>query len=77
MHEVLQAVILEWVAMLSSRRSVSGTEPESLMSPVLLIRFFSTNTTWEAQKRRDKGLKFLVKLTVSAKMYNKDNMLNN
>jgi len=38
---------------------------------------YADNTTWEAQKRRDKGLKFLVKLTVSAKMYNKDNMLNN
>ena len=52
-------------------------KPESLMPPALLSRFFSTNTTWEAQKRGDKGLKFLVKLTVSAKIYNKDNMLNN
>ena len=27
-----------------------GTEPMSLMSPVLAVRFFTTSTTWEAQK---------------------------
>ena len=27
-----------------------GIEPMSLMSPVLAVRFFTTSTTWEAQK---------------------------
>ena len=27
----------------------SGTEPESLMSPALAGRFFTTNATWEAK----------------------------
>jgi len=51
-HGVLQARILEWVAMPSSRVSSSpGIEPTSLMSPALADGFFTTSTTWEAQKK--------------------------
>ena len=48
-HGILQARILEWVAMLSSRGS---SRPEidamSLASPALAGRFFITSTTWQA-----------------------------
>ena len=48
-HGILQARILEWVAMPSSRGSPDpGIEPTSLMSPALAGRFFTTNTPWEA-----------------------------
>ena len=51
-HGILQARILEWVAMPSSRgsswpRDQTGT---SLMSPALAGRFFTTSTTWGALK---------------------------
>ena len=47
---VLQARILEWVAMPSSRDFPNpGTEPTSLMSPALVGGFLTTNATWEAQ----------------------------
>ena len=39
-HGILQARILEWVAVPSSR--------ESLMSPALAGRFFTPSATWEA-----------------------------
>ena len=46
-HGILQARILEWVAMSSSRGSSHpGIEPVSLMSPALAGRFFTTSTTW-------------------------------
>ena len=46
---VLQARILEWVAMPSySRSSNSGIESESLISPALTSGFFITSATWEA-----------------------------
>ena len=45
-HGILQARILEWVAMPSS--SNPGIEPTSLMSPELAGGFFTTSTTWEA-----------------------------
>ena len=46
-HGILQARILEWVAMASSRDLPnSGIKPESLMSPALAGRFFTTNTTY-------------------------------
>ena len=49
-HGILQAGILEWVAMPSSRGSSHlGIEPTSLMSPAWEGRFFTTSTTWEAQ----------------------------
>ena len=45
---ILQARILEWVAMPSSwGSSRPGIEPMSLMSPALTSRFFTTSTTWE------------------------------
>ena len=43
--EILQAKILEWVAMPSSRGSSWSA---SLMSPALVGRFFTTSTTWQA-----------------------------
>ena len=47
-HRILQARILEWVAMPSSRDLPnSGIEPVSLMTPALAGRFFTTSTTWE------------------------------
>ena len=48
-HGILQAKILEWVAMPSSGDLPDpGNEPVFLMSPVLAGRFFSTSATWEA-----------------------------
>ena len=44
LHGILQARILEWVAMSSSRESSDpGIKPVSLMSPALADRFFNTN----------------------------------
>ena len=37
-HEILQAIILEWVA---------RAEPTSLASPALAGRFFTTSVTWK------------------------------
>ena len=42
---ILQARILEWLPFPLPN---SGMEPESLMSPALAGRFFTTNTIWEA-----------------------------
>ena len=44
-HGILQARILEWVAISYSRGS---SQPRSLMSSALADRFFTTRTTWEA-----------------------------
>ena len=50
-HEILQARILGWVAMPSSRGSShSGAEPESLVSPVWTGRFFTISVTWASLK---------------------------
>ena len=52
-HGILQARVLEWVAMPSSRDSNlpnSGIKPASLMSPAFAGGFFTTRTTWEAQE---------------------------
>ena len=47
-HGILQARILEWVAISCSRGSSHpGTEPTSLMSPALAGGFFTTSTTQE------------------------------
>ena len=46
-HEILQARILEWAAMPSSRGS---SQPRDLLSPALAGRFFSSSATWEAPK---------------------------
>ena len=46
---ILQARILEWVAISSFRGSSNpGVEPRSLMSPAPAVRFFTTSATWEA-----------------------------
>ena len=48
-HGILQARILEWVAMPSSRDLPDpGMELSSLSSTALAGRFFTTNATWEA-----------------------------
>ena len=48
-HGILQARILEWVAMPSSRGLPDpGIKPASRMSPSLAVRFFTSSTTWEA-----------------------------
>ena len=51
-HWILQARILQWVAMPSFRDlPYPGMEPMFPVSPTLAGRFFTTNTTWEAQMR--------------------------
>ena len=48
-HGILQARILEWVAMPSSRDLPNpGIEPASLTSPVLAGRFLTSSATWVA-----------------------------
>jgi len=48
-HGILQAKILEWVAVPSSRGpSHPRTESVSLMSPALVGGFFTTSAIWEA-----------------------------
>ena len=48
-QEILQARILEWVALLLSRDLPDpGIKPVSLTSPRLAGRFFTTSTTREA-----------------------------
>ena len=50
-HGILQARILEGVAMPFSRGlPYSGIEPKSLTSPALAGRFFTTSATWEASR---------------------------
>ena len=50
-HGILQAKMLEWVAMPSSRGSSNpGIESMSLMYPALAGGFFTTSATWEAPK---------------------------
>ena len=51
-HRSLQAGILEWVAVPSSRGlSDPGIESTSLTSPALAGGFFTTSATWEAHRR--------------------------
>ena len=48
-HRILQARMLEWVAMPSIGGSFNpGIKPASLMSPALAGGFFTTSATWEA-----------------------------
>ena len=52
-RQILQARILEWVAMPSIRDLPdSGIEPMSFMSPALAGGVFTTSNTWEAPKRK-------------------------
>ena len=49
-HRILQARILEWIAMPFSRGESlpnPGIEPMSPMSPALAGGFFTTSATWE------------------------------
>ena len=49
-HGILQARILEWVAMPSSRDLPDpGIQPTFLPSPALADKIFTTSATWEAQ----------------------------
>ena len=48
-HGILQARLLEWVAMPSSRDLPDpGIESVPLLSPALASGFFTTSATWEA-----------------------------
>ena len=48
-HGILQARILEWVAMPSPGDLPDpGIKPTSLMSPALAGKFFTTSITWKA-----------------------------
>ena len=74
-HGILQARILEWVVMPSSRGS-SPTQGSNLhlLSFVLAARFFTTSTIWEAPWNRLLEFKFLSQalrpwLMGSAKIY--------
>ena len=46
-HRILQARVLEWVAVPSTREP-PGIEPTSLESPALAGEFFTASTAWEA-----------------------------
>ena len=49
-HGILQARIVEWVAIHSSRDlPAPEIKPESLTSPALAGGFFTIHATWEAQ----------------------------
>ena len=50
-HGIIQARILEWVAITSLPKP--GIKPMSLMSPALAGRFFTTSATWEALRTRE------------------------
>ena len=60
---ILQARILEWVAMRFSRGSSRpGVEPPSLMSSALEGVFFTTTATWEAWITKRKPSNHSVKI---------------
>ena len=65
-HRILQARILEWVAIFSSRGSSDpGMEPTSLVSPAVVGRFFTTESPGKPTERRDaaviKGSQWILK----------------
>ena len=56
-HGILQARILEWVAIPSpGDLPHPGIDPVSLTSPALTGGFFTASTTWEAQMEDTKYL---------------------
>ena len=64
-HGILQARILEWVAMPSPGTLPNpGIEPASLTSPALAGKLFTTSTTWEIQNGSH-----WAKIKMSAGMY--------
>ena len=59
-HGILQARILEWIAMPSSRDFPEpGIKPMFLMSLALVGVLFTTFTTWEAQEVPEWGFSML------------------
>ena len=59
-HGILQARILEWIAMPSSRGSFDSVmEPVSLMFHAFVGRFFTTSATWEAHFMSQRQPNFL------------------
>ena len=75
-HWILQARILEWVAVLFSRGAGipdPGIKPTSLMSPALADRFFTTSATWEIQHKVSHLCKFYQHLKLNA-IYGKINL---
>ena len=59
-HGILQARILEWVAMFSSRIFLT----QCLMSPTLAGRFFTTSATWEVQALEANGSSWSLWITL-------------
>ena len=58
-HGILQAKILEWVAMPSSGvSSRPRIEPASLTSPALAGWFFTTSATWESHNPVGGGISY-------------------
>ena len=67
-HVILQARILEWVAMPSPRDLPNpGIEPASLESPALAGGFFTTSTTLEAPEWRIRKVKGILEQDADAK----------
>ena len=59
-HGILQARILEWVAMPSPGDLPNpGIKPASLMFSALACGFFTTSTTWEAPHLMSTGILFI------------------
>ena len=64
-HGILQARILQWVAMPSSRGSSwPRDQPESLTPPALAGGFFTSSATWETQTLAEAGKISVVPTTV-------------
>ena len=68
-HGILQAKILEWVALPTSRGPPDpGIEPMSLCLSALASGLFTTSTTWETQKGRylNSNLSLINKRTIKS-----------
>ena len=57
---ILQARILEWVAISFSRGSSQPRDRPGSLSPALIGKVFATSTTWEAQNESDAELRVLL-----------------